>query len=88
MRILTVPAATIVLAAAAAVALSCAPASAQGMKAPESKTPQQIADELKRREDAEVERQYEKRARTPAPEVQNDPWRNIRPSSGSTQQKR
>jgi len=64
--------------AAVATALWAGPAYAQ------QKTPLEIQDELKKREAADIARQYDAapgRAKTQAPDTTPDPWRNIRPST-------
>jgi hypothetical protein len=69
------------LAAAIAVLLA-GPAYAQrgdkGDNAPAQKTPMQLIDEQKQRDAAEIERQYERRAKRPDADVKSDPWRNMR----------
>jgi|RhiMetdeSRZDD1v2_1073273.scaffolds.fasta_scaffold00327_30 hypothetical protein len=77
------------LAAAIAVVLA-APAYAQrgqkGDDAAPAKTPMQMIDELKQRDAAEIERQYDRRAKRPDSDVKADPWHNIR-ATGTPQQK-
>jgi hypothetical protein len=73
----------IVMMTAAMLGLLAAPAYAQKGSPPPSdqKTPLQIQDELKARELAEAERQYElmRKARPPAAEAaKTDPWGNMR----------
>ena len=75
--------------AAAALVLLAGPAFSQGAGGKESasKTPMQIIDEQKARDAAEIERQYERRAKRPDADVKNDPWRNMR-AADSPQPKR
>jgi len=50
----------------------------------QQKTPLEMQDEVKKREAAEIARQYDAapgRAKTQAPDATPDPWRNIRPST-------
>jgi hypothetical protein len=65
--------------AAAMVVLLTGPAHAQGTQSqPPPKTPMQLIDDQRQRELADVERQYERRAKTPDSDAKNDPWRTMR----------
>jgi hypothetical protein len=79
------------LAAVIAVLLA-APAHAQrsekGDNAPPQKTPMQLIDEQKQREAAEIERQYDRRAKRPDSDVKSDPWRNMRAADTPPQKPR
>jgi hypothetical protein len=74
MRAFTIAAATAVLLAAPAYAQR----GEKGDNTPAAKTPMQLIDEQKQREAAEIERQYERRARQPDADAKSDPWRNMR----------
>jgi hypothetical protein len=68
--------------------LLAGPAYSQGAGGKESaKTPLQLIDEQKARDAAEIERQYERRAKRPDADAKNDPWRNMR-AADSPQPKR
>ena len=70
---------------AAMIAVLAQPAYSQGP--PSSKTPQQLIDEQKRREQADVEQRYDNRAKTPDVQVKDDPWRTIRPAAPGNQKR-
>jgi hypothetical protein len=78
-------------ATAAMIAVLAGPAySQQKPPGPAQLTPQQMLDEKKRSEDAEVERQYDrmmKRAKTPEPAAKQDPWGNIRTVTPSNEKR-
>ena len=86
MRTFTVAAAMIVLLAGPAYSQGRSSQGAGGQHEG-TKTPMQLIDEQKQRELAEVERQYERRAKRPDGDTKNDPWRTMR-SVDSPQQKR
>jgi hypothetical protein len=65
--------------AAATTVLLAGPADAQRTQSqPAAKTPMQLIDEQKDREKADIERQYEQRARRPDSDLKSDPWRTMR----------
>jgi Flp pilus assembly protein TadD len=86
MRTFAVAAAMVVLLAGPAYSQGRSSQGASGQPAA-AKTPMQLIDEQKQRDLAEVERQYERRAKRPDTDAKSDPWRTMR-SVDPPQQKR
>ncbi len=85
-----------IIAAGATLVLATPAAQAQGRSKSDpseqqggGKTPMQLIEEDKRREQAEIDRLYDKRLKAPAAEAKDDdPWRTVRPAEAKGKQKR